>query len=186
MPAHTQFESALWRSPAGSRSPCVRPCRAGPGQQVWAYPNIHGDVIATAGGTGVKAAKEFLYDPYGQPLDPTTLALGRNTANDAVPDTSAGQLDNGWLGQHQRSYEHTGNLALTQMGARPAPRNARPAPVKDQSVETALHVVGRLLTAACGHGAADAAKVAAYEGGHSTTTPKGRVLTCPLDTLRTC
>ncbi len=41
-----------------------------------------------------------------------------NTANDAVPDTSAGNHDNSWLGQHQRGYEHTGTLALTQMGAR--------------------------------------------------------------------
>ncbi len=90
----------------------LRPGTTAPADQVWAYPNIHGDVIATAGSNGAKAAKEFLYDPYGQPLDPATLALGTNTANDAVPDTSAGQLDNGWLGQHQRSYEHAGDLAL--------------------------------------------------------------------------
>ena len=38
---------------------------------------------------------------------------------DAVPDTTTGQHDNGWLGSHQRGYEHTGQLALTQMGARP-------------------------------------------------------------------
>lgn len=28
-------------------------------------------------------------------------------------------LDYGWLGQHQRPYEHAGSLALVQMGARP-------------------------------------------------------------------
>lgn len=28
-------------------------------------------------------------------------------------------MDYGWLGQHQRPYEHTGALALVQMGARP-------------------------------------------------------------------
>ena len=32
--------------------------------------------------------------------------------------STTGQYDNSWLGQHQRSYEHAGTLALTQMGAR--------------------------------------------------------------------
>ena len=96
----------------------MRPGTAAPADQVWAYPNVHGDVIATAGSNGAKAAKEFLYDPYGQPLDPSTLAMGTSAANDSVPDTSAGHYDNGWLGQHQRGYEHAGNLALIQMGAR--------------------------------------------------------------------
>jgi len=27
-------------------------------------------------------------------------------------------MDNGWLGQHQRRYEHAGSLELVQMGAR--------------------------------------------------------------------
>ncbi len=78
---------------------------------------MHGDVTVTADRNGTRSAPS-LYDPYGQPLDRTTLAIGTDTANDAVPDTSAGNHDNGWLGQHQRGYEHTGTLALTQMGAR--------------------------------------------------------------------
>ncbi|WP_233573701.1 RHS repeat-associated core domain-containing protein [Amycolatopsis panacis] len=36
-----------------------------------------------------------------------------------VPDNSPGSMDYGWLGQHQRPYEHTGALSLVQMGARP-------------------------------------------------------------------
>lgn len=28
-------------------------------------------------------------------------------------------MDYGWLGQHQRSYEHAGALSIVQMGARP-------------------------------------------------------------------
>jgi RHS repeat-associated protein len=39
--------------------------------------------------------------------------------SDAVPDNQPGQADYGWLGQHQRLYEHAGSLALVQMGARP-------------------------------------------------------------------
>jgi RHS repeat-associated protein len=62
--------------------------------------------------------KEYLYDPYGQPIHPSTLAIGTDAAKDAVPDTAAGLYDNGWLGQHQRGYEHSGKLALVQMGAR--------------------------------------------------------------------
>ncbi|MEV0089143.1 RHS repeat-associated core domain-containing protein [Saccharopolyspora sp. NPDC050642] len=36
-----------------------------------------------------------------------------------MPDNQTGQLDYGWLGQHQRPYEHAGALSLVQMGARP-------------------------------------------------------------------
>ena len=72
---------------------------------VWSYPNIHGDVIATADATGTKQGQTLSYDPYGQ-------ALG------AIPDNSAGNLDYGWLGQHQRPLEHEGALATIEMGER--------------------------------------------------------------------
>src|SRR5207247_1260929 len=51
---------------------------------VWSYPNIHGDVMAIADGTGAKQATTLTYDPYGQ-----TLA--------GLPDNSAGNFDYGWL-----------------------------------------------------------------------------------------
>lgn len=54
------------------------------------------------------------YDPYGQPLE-----ADGTVQPDAVPDNQPGDMDYGWLGQHQRSYEHAGSLALFQMGARP-------------------------------------------------------------------
>ncbi|HVM19386.1 MAG TPA: RHS repeat-associated core domain-containing protein [Mycobacteriales bacterium] len=50
-----------------------------------------------------------------------TGAIGRAgtpAADDRVPDTSAGQLDYGWLGQHQRPYEHASTIATIEMGAR--------------------------------------------------------------------
>ena len=72
----------------------------------WSYPNIHGDVTYTIDQGGVKAGP-FLYDPYGQPLT-------------GVANTSPGDMDNGWLGQHQRPSEHQPGLTPTiEMGARP-------------------------------------------------------------------
>jgi RHS repeat-associated protein len=96
----------------------VRPGITSPKDQVWGYPNVHGEIVTTAGSTGLPDGKEYLYDPYGQPIDPSTLAIGTDAAKDAVPDTAAGRYDSGWLGQHQRGYEHSGKLALVQMGAR--------------------------------------------------------------------
>jgi large repetitive protein len=72
----------------------------------WAYPNIHGDVTAMIDATGTVVGP-FRYDPYGQPLDPSTA------------DTSPGTFDNGWVGRHQRPTEnHPGIRPTIEMGAR--------------------------------------------------------------------
>jgi len=72
----------------------------------WAYPNIHGDVTYTINHTGTVGGP-FLYDPYGQVLT-------------SAPNTSPGDFDNGWLGQHQRPTEQQPELKTTiEMGARP-------------------------------------------------------------------
>lgn len=72
----------------------------------WSYPNIHGDVTATTDQTGTKQGPTRRYDPYGNALD-------------GLPDNSADDYDNGWLGQHQRGTEHRPGLQPTiQMGAR--------------------------------------------------------------------
>ncbi len=60
-----------------------------PGADVWSYPNIHGDVMATAGPTGVKNRLTLRYDPFGQALD-------------GLPNNSAGNSDYGWLGSKTR------------------------------------------------------------------------------------
>jgi hypothetical protein len=65
----------------------------------WSYPNIHGDVMATADAAGAKQGPTLSHDPYRQ-------ALG------ALPDNSAGNFDYGWLGQHQRSTEHEAGIAM--------------------------------------------------------------------------
>jgi RHS repeat-associated protein len=73
---------------------------------VWSYPNIHGDVMATANSVGLKQGATLTYDPFG-----TALA--------GLPDNSAGNFDYGWLGQHERGIEHAGGIATIEMGARP-------------------------------------------------------------------
>jgi large repetitive protein len=74
--------------------------------QVWSYPNLRFDTVATANETGGKTAGPMFSDPYGN-------ALG------ALPDNSDGNLDNAYLGQYQRPTEHeTGIETLIEMGAR--------------------------------------------------------------------
>ena len=73
---------------------------------VWSYPNVHGDVTATASSAGVKQGTTLTYDPDGTPLV-------------ATPDNSAGKFDYGWLGSKQRGVEHEGTLDVIEMGARP-------------------------------------------------------------------
>jgi RHS repeat-associated protein len=76
------------------------------GGDVWSYPNIHGDVQATATAAGAKTASTFRYDPYGQTLT-------------GVPDNKAGRFDHGWVGQHQKSLEsEVGLRPMVEMGAR--------------------------------------------------------------------
>jgi hypothetical protein len=72
---------------------------------VWSYPNVHGDVVATASAGGAKQGSTVHYDPFGQPLG-------------SAPDNSADDFDYGWLGQHQRPFEHEGTIAVVEMGAR--------------------------------------------------------------------
>jgi RHS repeat-associated protein len=80
-----------------------------------AVPDLHGDVILTLDSTGAAASSLAVYDPDGQPLSPATGLLD----SDATPDTSFGSSDNAFVGQWQKQYEHAGDLALIQMGARP-------------------------------------------------------------------
>jgi RHS repeat-associated protein len=73
---------------------------------VWSYPNLAGSITATANNSGTKTAGPLLYDPYGQPIA-------------GYPDNQAGNLDNGWLGQHDRQTQHEPGLnPAIDMGAR--------------------------------------------------------------------
>jgi RHS repeat-associated protein len=72
---------------------------------VWSYPNAHGDVVATANTGGAKQSA-MSYDPFGVAL--TT----------PVVDNSPSNYDYGWLGQPQRGIEHAAGIATMEMGAR--------------------------------------------------------------------
>ncbi|WP_211293754.1 PA14 domain-containing protein [Lentzea kentuckyensis] len=75
-------------------------------QMTWDHPSVRGDLVLTTDAGGKQSGGLRSYAPFGEPL------------ND-VPDNQPGKMDYGWLGQHQRPYEHAGSLALVQMGARP-------------------------------------------------------------------
>jgi RHS repeat-associated protein len=75
---------------------------------------IRGDICLSTDSTGKQAGNLYTYDPYGQPIT-TTGTIDPQ----AVPANQPGKLNYGWLGQHQRPYEHAGGLALVEMGARP-------------------------------------------------------------------
>jgi RHS repeat-associated protein len=89
----------------------------GDGSQVWSYPNLHGDVILTADADGIRSGR-FAFDPFGQPIDPVTGAIGTLSADDSVADNLPGEADLGFVGQHQKLYEHQGSVATIQMGVR--------------------------------------------------------------------
>ncbi len=58
----------------------------------WAVTNLHGDTIATITGTSVSAG--FVYDPFGQPLGPTTGLVDLA----ATPSTRTGSTTDAWHG----------------------------------------------------------------------------------------
>jgi large repetitive protein len=92
---------------------------ATPGEaSTWAFPNLHGDTILTANAVGLRTGVRASYDPFGQPIDPTTGAIGTLAADDAVPNTSPGDADYGYVGQHRKLYEHQGSIATIEMGVR--------------------------------------------------------------------
>ncbi|MCB1030658.1 MAG: hypothetical protein KDA95_04930 [Acidimicrobiales bacterium] len=75
------------------------------GTDIWSLPNLHGDIVATVDNTGAAVGVTATYGPYGE-------------ASINV-DNSHGNLDYGWLGQHQRPTETQPGLAITiEMGAR--------------------------------------------------------------------
>jgi RHS repeat-associated protein len=87
-------------SPAAPHSPNAPAATSGP------YPNLHGDITATADATGAKQGATNSYDPYGNPLA-------------GLPDNSASAYDNAWLGSQQRGLEHAAGLVpIIEMGAR--------------------------------------------------------------------
>ena len=84
------------------------------GGDVWSIPDLHGDIVATTDSTGALTSSGTLFDPFGDPIDPTTGAT--NPA--ATPATRTNGLTDAWEGKNQVGYEHTAGLDATLMGAR--------------------------------------------------------------------
>ena len=95
----------------------VQGSRFGLSNPQYMYSNMHGDTITAAGSSGVHD-EVYQYDPFGQPIQPTTLVSGTLAADDEIPDTTPGNADFGWVGQHQKLTEHTGSVHTIEMGAR--------------------------------------------------------------------
>jgi YD repeat-containing protein len=78
----------------------------------WSYPSLQGHTLAT--GDGATAPTLQLHDPFGQPLDSATFALGTLDANTAgVTNETAG-----WHEGAQRVVETAGSTLLIEMGER--------------------------------------------------------------------
>ena len=89
------------------------------GTLTWSYPNMHGDSILTTNLSGTRQGLIGVYDPFGQPIDPTTFALGTTNSGDAVPtNTLVSAASNAREGSHQKLYQHAGDIAVIEMGAR--------------------------------------------------------------------
>jgi len=84
----------------------------------WSYPNLHGDVIVQADATGTRIGAVASYDPFGQPIDPTTGNIGTIASDQTVPDTAAGSADFGWVGSNQKLAELQGSISTIEMGVR--------------------------------------------------------------------
>jgi RHS repeat-associated protein len=79
---------------------------------IYSMPNIHGDILLTAGATGANTstgngpARSFTYDPFGKIIEGSTAPAN-------LPEGSYG-----WVGQHQKVSEINFTLTPVQMGAR--------------------------------------------------------------------
>jgi RHS repeat-associated protein len=61
---------------------------------VWSYPNIHGDVAATANAVGVKQGATYVYDPFGQSLTSTVSAVSALSGSPGqIGKVAAGSAD---------------------------------------------------------------------------------------------
>jgi RHS repeat-associated protein len=86
---------------------------------VWSFPNLQGDTAVVADGVGVRQGVPAGYDPFGDPIDPVTGNIGTVTADDSVPaNTTTPGESYGWAWSHQKQYDHVGDLATIEMGAR--------------------------------------------------------------------
>jgi RHS repeat-associated protein len=71
---------------------------------IWSYPNIHGDVAATASAVGAKSGSTFTYDPFGQSTTATATSITGLSASSGAPAKVAA----GWA--HSLGLDASGNV----------------------------------------------------------------------------
>ena len=90
-----------------------------PSAQVWSFPDLHGDDVVTTNGSGTRTGSIAIYDPFGDPINLATGLIGTLTANSQdLGNTTTPGATFGWEGSHLKQYQHTGDIATIEMGAR--------------------------------------------------------------------
>ncbi len=84
----------------------------------WSFPSIHGDSIVCTNSAGVRQSQLASYDPFGNPVDAATRAIGTHTSDQAVPVNTPQTASYGWEGSNQKLYEHEVSIDTVEMGAR--------------------------------------------------------------------
>jgi RHS repeat-associated protein len=78
----------------------------------WSYPGVLGHTLVT--GDGTTSGEVRLFDPFGQPLDPTTRAIGTTGSDDE--NTVQGRT--GWYQSAMKLALTAGSATVVEMGAR--------------------------------------------------------------------
>ncbi|MCW3492389.1 hypothetical protein [Microbacterium sp. SSM24] len=79
----------------------------------WSFPNLQGHTLLTRTGTTTSAGL-MMWDPFGQPLDPATLAIGTTIADDTGTLTG----NTGWHQGALKQASTVGSTTVIEMGAR--------------------------------------------------------------------
>lgn len=82
------------------------------GASTWSYPSLLTHTLTTGDGTTANGVQ--LFDPFGQPLQSATFALGTSAADDSGMVNGA----TGWHQPAQKLTETVGSTLLIEMGAR--------------------------------------------------------------------
>jgi len=86
---------------------------------VWSYSNLQGANLVTTDGAGARTGTLSVYDPFGDPINLITGAIGTTTADSQVPaNTTTPGTTYGWEGAHQKPYVNVGGITTIEMGAR--------------------------------------------------------------------
>lgn len=87
--------------------------------QLWSYAGLSGHDLVTADGSGARTGTVALYDPFGDPINPTTGCIATTSADAAGPNnTTTPNVSNGYEGAHGKGLMSLDGVATIEMGAR--------------------------------------------------------------------